>query len=492
MSVPRACPRVSAARLPRRAAWAACLALLHGCATVAPPMAVPPRIEVPAAWSVADAAAARGATSLAQWWLRFDDPLLAQLVSQAALANTSVRGAQAALRQARAQRDVTAAGLLPTLGSSASAQRNRSGDGDAGNTFRAGLDASWELDIFGANRSGLEASDAAARASAASLGAVHVSIAAEVGLAYISLRGAQGRLAIAQSNLAIQRETLQITQWRLQAGLVTELEAEQARASVEQTRAQIPALQTSIEQAQHALAVLTGRPPAALAATLAAPAPVPQAAGDLVLSIPAETLRQRPDVLLAEEQAAAALARVAQADRARAPSFKLSGSLGLSALTLGTLATGPALAGALLAGVSWPLFDGGAGLAQVRVQQAALEQAQAAYHAAVLTALKDVEDALVVLRGDRERLARLQQAADAAANAALLSRQRFASGLVDFQVVLETQRTQLSTEDGVANARADLGADHVRLYKALGGGWRPESADAVPALTQESSRDTRP
>ena len=126
--------------------------------------------------------------------------------------------------------------------------------------------------------------------------------------------------------------------------------------------------------------------------------------------------------------------------------------------------------------MSVPLFDGGACAAQVRAQQAALEQAHAGYQAAVLTALKDVEDALVALRGDRERLARLQQAAEAAGNAALLARQRYSSGLVDFQTVLETQRTQLSTQDSVASAGADLSADHVRLYKALGGGWQPGSA----------------
>ena len=154
----------------------------------------------------------------------------------------------------------------------------------ASSSYRAGLDASWEPDVFGANRSALQAAEAGARASAASLGDVQVSIAAEVALAYITLRGTQARLAIANDNLASQLEILQITQWRLQAGLVTSLEAEQARSGTEQTRAQLPLLQTSIEQAIHALAVLTGRPPAALSAELAAPRPVPQAADDLALA----------------------------------------------------------------------------------------------------------------------------------------------------------------------------------------------------------------
>ncbi len=459
---------------------------LSGCASVPQQCYAPVVVEIPAAWSVADVPTTPGTASLAQWWLRFDDPLLSSLISQALEANTSVKSAQAALRQSRALRDVTAAGLWPDVGTSASAQYGTSGGHSSGNNFRAGLDASWEIDIFGSNRSALAASNATAEASAASLGDMQVSIAAEVALGYITLRGAQARLAIADDNLASQLETLQITQWRLQAGLVTAIEAEQARAQSEQTRAQLPALQTSIEQTRHALAVLTGRPPAALAGMLAAAGPVPRTDDNVGLGIPAETLRQRPDVRAAELQVTAALARVAQADAARLPNFKLSGSLGLSALTLGALTHGASVVSALAASISMPVFDGGASRAQVRAQQAALEQASVAYQAAVLAALKDVEDALVALRGGRERLLRLQQAADAAANAAQLARQRYSSGLVDFQTVLETQRTQLNTQDSVAGARAELGADHVRLYKALGGGWRVDSDN--PNTTSTDNR----
>jgi outer membrane protein TolC len=202
--------------------------------------------------------------------------------------------------------------------------------------------------------------------------------------------------------------------------------------------------------------------------------PIPQAADDLVLSFPADTLRQRPDVRAAEQQVAAALARVAQADAARKPSFRIGGSLGLSALTLGALTDGASVVSSLLAGVTLPIFDGGAARATLRAEQAALVQAQEAYRATILTALKEVEDALVALRGDRERLLRLNLAATSARNAAQMARQRYDSGLVDFQVVLETQRSQLGTQDSVASTQTDLAADHVRLYKALGGGWNPE------------------
>lgn len=425
---------------------------------------------------------------MAQWWSRFDDPLLSSLVARALEANTSVKSAQAALRQARASRDLAAAGLLPAVGASASAAHSTTGRHDSSTSYRAGFDASWELDVFGGNRSALEASEAAASASAASLGDVQVSIAAEVALAYITLRNAQARLAIANDNLAGQLEILQITQWRLQAGLVTSLESEQARSGTEQTSAQLPALQTVIEQAGHALAVLTGQPPAALSAELVIPRPVPQASGDLALGIPAEALRQRPDVRAAEHRVDAAAARVAQADAARLPSFRLSGSLGLSALTLGSLTNGASVVSALLAGVSMPIFDGGAALAQVRAQEAALDQEMAAYEATLLAALQDVEDALIALRGDRQRLSHLTIAAEAAGNAALLARHRYGSGLVDFQVVLDTQRAQLNTQDGVASATADLSADHVRLFKALGGGWIPDAESEARTLPDDASR----
>lgn len=468
------------------------LIALAGCAAAPPPGGAAAAADLPLGWSMATPVSdnSPGRALETTWWQRFDDPLLARLVTQALQANSSVLTAQAALRQARALRDVAAAALSPTLDSSASAQRSRAGTGQAGistSRYSAGLDASWELDIFGATRSALDASAATAQASAASLGDVQVSIAAEVALAYITLRSGQARLAIAEANLASQQDTLQITRWRQQAGLIGSLEAEQALAAAESTRAALPALQAAISQTGHALAVLTGQPPAALDATLAETRPVPSAADDLALSGPADTLRQRADVRAAEQRLAAEIARLAQADAARLPSFRLGGSLGLAALSLSALSSGSAVVGSVLAGVSLPVFDGGAARARVVAQQAQLDQASAAYRATTLAALQQVEDALVALRSDRERQRRLQAAAQAASNAALMASQRYSSGLVDFQAVLDTQRTQLNAQDSLAQAGADLAADHVRLYKALGGGWRADSTGALdnaPAIAR--------
>ena len=448
--------------------------LLQGCAHRAPVASEAPGAALPVAWNAplpAGVAVLPQADDLARWWERFGDPQLSALVAQALQAHPSALSAQAALRQARAQARVQAAGMLPDVSLSGSAQRSRSG-GQTGNSFQVGLDAGWEPDLFGRLDAGVQASEADARAAQASLEQVHVSLSAEVALQYIALRSLQQRLAIAQRNLETQQQTLQIADWRVQAGLATSLVAEQARAAAEQTAAQVPQLQANLAQARHALAVLTGQAPAALDAALAAPQAVPQPSQALALDIPADTLRQRPDVRVAQERVQAALARVSQADAARYPSLRLSGSLGLRALTLGALGDSASLVHSLLGSVAVPLFDGGATQAQVQVQQAALEQARQAYQLAVLTALKEVEDALVALQGEAARLAHLQQAAQAAGNAALLAQQRYASGLIDFASVLETQRTQLATQDALATSQANLGSNHVRLFKALGGGWQ--------------------
>jgi NodT family efflux transporter outer membrane factor (OMF) lipoprotein len=422
-------------------------------------------------WSSASQTQSSATLPLANWWERFDDPLLTRLVTKALQTNTSVRSAQTALQQARALREFSAAGLSPSLSASGSAQRGKSDGTDAHNSLQAGLDARWELDVFGARRSSVNASEADAQASQSSLADVQVSVAAEVALAYIQLRGQQAQAQIARNNLASQQETLQITDWRRQAGLTSSLELEQARTATEQTSAQLPTLQTGISQTRLSLALLTGQTPDALQGLVDEAQPVPVVAGDWALGIPARTLRQRPDVRAAEQRIQAALSRLSAADAARYPGFALSGSLGLSALSLSGLTSGASVASALLGSISAPLLDGGAARAQIRVQEAALEQARVAYEAAVLTALRDVEGALVALQGDRARQLNLQNAATAAANAALLAQQRYASGLIDFQTVLQTQRTLLVAQDSVASTQAAISADHVRLVKALGGGW---------------------
>jgi NodT family efflux transporter outer membrane factor (OMF) lipoprotein len=296
-----------------------------------------------------------------------------------------------------------------------------------------------------------------------------VSVEAEVALAYLNLRSAQTRAAIARDNLASQEATLQIARWREKAGLASSLEVEQARTSVEQTRAQIPVLQSGAATSAHSISVLTGEPPESLLNELMSPAALPRPS-TAAIAPPAQTLRRRPDVLAAEEQLRAAAQQVGQADANRYPQLTLQASAQWSGLTLGSLGS-VAAARSLVASLFAPLFDAGLRSAQLDQRQAQFDIARESYRAAILGALQEVEDALVALQSTSERLAALRNALDAARNASTLATQRYSTGVIDFLTVLETQRTLLNAQDSVAASEAELAADRVRLYKALGGGW---------------------
>ncbi|HMA10547.1 MAG TPA: efflux transporter outer membrane subunit [Steroidobacteraceae bacterium] len=466
---------------------------LAGCAAVGPDYTTP-AAEVPAGWNRLDATTqpvARGEApgDLSQWWEVLNDPLLSGLVNEALLGSPDLRSAQARLREARARRTVVASARFPSVTASGSASRSESseevGTGATRNFFRAGIDASWELDVFGGVRRGVEAAEADVEASRADLDATRVSLAAEVALSYIEVRAQQALLGIARANLDTQSETLQLTDWRAQAGLVSTQDVEQARSNREQTRAQIPALETSLAEAEHSLDFLLGRAPGTLHARLAAVGDLPAVPAQVAVGIPADTLRQRPDVRAAERSLAAETARVGVAEAARYPSFNLSGSIGLEALTFGALGNSGAATSSLFAGITAPIFDAGRRRAQVEIQDAVREQALVAYEQTVLVALQDVENALVELARNRERGEALTNAVDAARNAAELARQRYSVGLIDFQSVLDSERNVLLLEESLASNRANGVRALIRLYKALGGGWSPQ-AESSPASKDAS------
>ncbi|MBN8759813.1 MAG: RND transporter [Thiobacillus sp. 65-69] len=468
-----------------RHAWGALVCLtLAGCAAVGPDY-LPPASDAPADWhqltpSATPAARAQTADDLTAWWQQLNDSLLTQLMDEALRASPDLQSARAKLREARARRDVADAGRYPELSASGNASRSRSsretGSGATRNFFSAGFDASWELDVFGGTRRAIEASEADLDTARASLDDTRVTLVAEVASAYVNVRALQLRLGIARANLAAQTETLQLTDWRQQAGLANTQDVEQARTNLEQTRAQIPALQASLTEAEHQLDVLLGLQPGNLHARLAGAGDLPALPARIAVGIPADTLRMRPDVRAAERRLAAETARVGVAEAARYPGFALNGSIGVEALTLGALGSGNAGTSSLLAGIAAPLFNAGRLRAQADAQDAVREQAQIAYTQSLLAALQDVENALSALARSQERQRALTDAADAARNAAALARQRYTAGLIDFQSVLDTERTRLSVEDSLAGTRADGVLALIRLYKALGGGWPPQAS----------------
>jgi NodT family efflux transporter outer membrane factor (OMF) lipoprotein len=448
-----------------------------GCASVGPDYE-PPESHAPPAWQRAAGETGAAREDLSRWWERLEDPTLSSLIEESLAGSLDLRSAQARLRQARALRAIAGADRFPAVSASAAASRARGseqtlGGGRTTELYSAGFDASWEPDVFGRVRRGIEAAQADLEASEASLQNTRVSLVAEVALNYVEVRAFQARLAIAQANLATQSETFQLTDWRAQAGLAGALDVEQARAQLEQTRAQIPSLESSLAQAEHRLAVLLGRAPGTLRHRLAVRGPVPAPPQRIAMGIPADTLRQRPDVRAAERSLAAETARIGQAQAARYPGFALTGSIGVEALSASALGASGAAAGSLAASIATTLFDGGRLRQQVELQSAVAEQALASYEAAILTALEEVENALVGLSNSQRRAAALRSAVEAARNAVLLARQRYASGLIDFLTLLDAERTLLAIEDSLAATQAESASALIQLYKALGGGWNP-------------------
>lgn len=403
----------------------------------------------------------------AAWWQKFNDPLMTALIQEAWQANPDLASAQASVKSARAQGVIAGASLLPSLASSGSA-RTASG---SGTSLSAGMDASWELDFFGANRLASAAAQSDFKAAEASYEDVKASLAAEVASAYVNLRLAQARLGVAQQNSKSRKETVNLTNLRQQAGLTSGLEVEQSKLSLGQTQAQIPALEGTVARSKYALAVLTGKTPAALDQRLKVAKPIPNATGRLSAEIPANALRQRPDLRAAEYRVAAASARVGEAKANLNPSFNLGGSLSLAGKNLGDLLDINSLARSLLASMSAPLFDGGRLKQQVVVRDAAYEQAVAAYQKTVLSALQDVANnfaALAALQKQQPILAQNLQLARSAENLARLS---YNAGTADFQNVLDAQRSVLSAQEGLLSAQADYSLALISLYKAVGGSW---------------------
>lgn len=450
-------------------------------------------LGVPAGYSVPVAAAER--EDLTQWWTRFDDPLLQRLVASAADTNLDVAQAVARLRQAREALVQSRAQLLPNVGGSAGYSRNFNviggsstivlPDGTVTNiargnsdSFSLGADVSYQLGLFGEIRRTVEASRAQYQASGYDYAALVISTQAEIARNYILARAAQAQLANARASLTLQDDNLEIAGFRVQAGLVSSLDQEQARAQRAQTAASIPQVAESYNAAVSRLGVLTGQAPGALKAEMEAVAPIPRGPAAVGAGIPADVLRQRPDVLAAERNLAAATANIGVAKAELYPALAISGNLGTDATSLGGLFN--TVTGGLFAGLTQLIFDGGRARAQVRANEAAADGALAAYKGTVLAALEDVETALVALDSARARQREFAIALDASNNTAILSRSQYRAGLTDFTTLNQAESGLLSARNGLTQAQADEATALVQLYLALGGGWDSRATPEAP------------
>ncbi len=458
-------------------------------------LGVPDGYSVPAQQSPED---------LTRWWSNFDDPVLGQLVEQSRLANPDIAQAIARLRQAREALVQNRASLLPTLSGSAGYQRNenlRGGgrsftlpDGtvvDTGgggtNSFSAGLSASYQVGLFGEIRRTVEASRAQYEASGFDYATVLLTVESEVARNYVLARAYQAQLANARASLGIQDNNLEIAGFRVQAGLVSSVDVEQARSQRAQTAATVPQIEQQYAASVARLGVLTGQAPSALRGALAAAKPIPKGPATVGVGIPADTLRRRPDVRSAERALAAATAQIGVAKARLYPALAITGNINTNATSIGNI--GDAITGGLFAGLTQAIFNGGRLRSQVRASEAATDAALATYRGTVLTALEDVENAIVALDTARQRETQFRIAYDAASASAILARSQYRSGLTDFTTLNQQEAALLSAQNGLVQARSDQATALIALYNALGGGWDasviPEAPDRGATPTPE-------
>jgi multidrug efflux system outer membrane protein len=450
----------------------------------------PPENSLPPSWQEAHQ---RGIETqpaiLAKWWTEFKDPLLDSLVERAVKSNLDLRIAEARIREARGALGVADADLWPTVDISGSYTRNRASGNAVGSPsqgavgtpgegrqreqhlFKTGFDSGWEIDIFGGARRRIEAAEASVEASVEDRRAVLVTLLGDVAKNYIDLRGFQRRLAVAQENLRAQRETLSITKVRFDAGLASDLEVAQAEGQANTTAAQIPVLQSGEKQALYRLDVLLGAQPGALSAELANEAPIPALPPQARVGLPAELLRRRPDIRQSERQLAAATAQVGAATAELYPRFSLLGTFGLQSVSASDWFTGGSRFWSIGPTVSWPVFDAGKIRANIEIRSAQQEQALRIYEKSVLTALEDVENALVNYGNEQTRYRSLVDAVAANRRAVQMANELYRQGLVPFLDVLDAQRSLYAAESDLTLSEANMASNLVALYKALGGGW---------------------
>ncbi len=400
--------------------------------------------------------------------MQLRDPALSALIETMLVQNPDLEAAQ--LRYERASELITAerGQLLPRVDTSQSVNRSIGSDDPGGDTTRFSnlMSASWEIDLFGGRRSSVAAARFSAEASAADYSAQRVSLIAGIARAYVDEKLARRRIAITESTLTAQRRTVQIAEWRVEAGLASGVDREQARQLVFQTEATLPGLRSSRRNAANRIAALAGEAPGEvdrmLEGTDALPAPVA-----ITSLLPADLVRRRPDVAAAEQVFAAETARIGIARANLYPRLTLSGSIGSNALSIGDLVDG--MVGSLEALVTQTLFDGGRNRANLRAQEAQAKVALAQYRSAVLAALEEADNAYDAVRAAGLRLELRRNAETTADNAALYIRQQYAAGLVDFARLLDAERTLLSARDARAQAEADVVQTSIRLVQTLGG-----------------------
>jgi multidrug efflux system outer membrane protein len=468
-------------------------ALLSACAVG--PNYTRPDIKTEATFANAKATEYSEQDAVAQFWTQFGDETLDTLVNDALLANHDLRIALAHVKEARALNRETRLDLAPRITASAgytkqrlSTEQSAAVFGREQTQYDAGFDASWELDLFGRVRRGAEASRAEVGSAEASLRDAQVIVTAEVSRTYFELRGLQTQLAVARRNVENQKETLHLTNVRLEAGRGTDLDTSRADAQLNTTLATVGPLDAAATRAIYRLGVLTGREPTALTDLLASPKDLPPLPGVAAVGDPATLLRRRPDIRVAERDLAAQTARIGVAIGDLFPKVSFTGNVGYVAGQASGLGDSGTDTYTIAPGISWAAFDLGRVMARIGAARARNDAALARYEQTVLKSLEETEGALVTHARARERLEYVERAAAASNTAVQLARLRFQNGLVDFLQVLDAERTQLEAEDRLAQGRTEAATSLIAVYKALGGGWEQAPLPLSRPLADTASR----
>ncbi|WP_375670238.1 efflux transporter outer membrane subunit [Bartonella sp. PS7NMGDW] len=447
--------------------------------------------RVPAVWGEKSAQTAGQPVALAGWWRRLNDPVLDALMDYAISGNNNVAVAKARVREARAGLGQVVGTLLPNVSNSISGTRSYSGQSDALlNQYHSGFDASWELDFFGGHKRAVEAARYGLDAAVEDMRATMVTLLGDVATNYVQMRGWQQKLLIVRQIAVSQRKTYELMRARLTAGDVSELDVSNAQAQMANTEADISQMEANLAMSVHRLSVLTGRVPTALKALLqknAKHTKIPQPHWPIPAGIPADILLTRPDLRRAERQYAQATARIGQREADRYPSLTLTGNISTAATAIDQLWKNSTIGWSFGPGLRFPFFNGGQVEASIAVARAQRDQAFITYRAAVLGALEDVENALVRLTKEHQRLEKLIIANKASLHSLKLSRSLFENGNTSFLELLNADRSYYSAQMALKDSRVSLVTQYITLMKALGGGWdgvvdvsRPEVVDGAP------------
>ncbi|MCB1061435.1 MAG: efflux transporter outer membrane subunit [Verrucomicrobiae bacterium] len=457
-------------------------AVLSGCVTVGVDYQKPDA-EVPDAWTRALTKDLNGSkSSLEHWWKGFNDPVLNQLIDRARESNPDIVAATERVTEARALRGIAISQGLPQANAGGNYSRNRASESllapappeNPTNLYAAGFDAGWEIDIFGGIRRSVESAEASIGASEENYRDVLVSLFSEVALNYVEYRAIQERIEVAEKNIESQKESEKLAENRLENGLVPKIDVTQAKTNRAISEALLPALRSQLVFAKNRIATLTGGFPDSVEKLLAGDQSIPLPRAGYSTGLPSDLLRSRPDVRRAERELAAQTAAIGVAEADLYPRFTLFGDFNLQSVKSGDFFEGGSGAYSFGPSFQWQIFSAGRIRNAVIAEESRTRQALDRYEGAVLLAVEEVETSMAAVANERDRFKKLDEAVDSASETVDLIKDNYENGLVNFQNVLDAERTKFNVEDDRVVSRGQIAKNYITLYKALGGGSEME------------------